>query len=93
MTDTKNTSETKETTIVTVSHETNALVEKEMTGESDQLKQETKALVEAIKKRAQSEINNAQTLNAGCLPKKPSAVLGRRLKRTNCLTPNRSNIQ
>ena len=62
MTDTKNTPETKETTIVTVSPETNALVEKEMAGESDQLKQETKALVEAIKKRAQSEIENAQTL-------------------------------
>ncbi len=62
MTDTRNTSETKETTIVAVSSETNALVEKEMPGESEQLKQETKALVEAIKKRAQSEINNAQTL-------------------------------
>ena len=56
MTDTRNTSETKETTIVAVSSETTALVEKEMPGESEQLKQETKALVEAIKKRAQSEI-------------------------------------
>ena len=62
MTDTNNTPETKETAIVTVSPETNALVEKEMAGESDQIKQETKALVEAIKKRAQSEIDNAQTL-------------------------------
>ncbi len=62
MTDIKNTSETEETTIVTVSPETNALVEKEMAGESHQIKQETKALVEAIKKRAQSEIDNAQTL-------------------------------
>ncbi len=33
-----------------------------MAGESDQLKAETKALVEAIRKRAQSEIENAQTL-------------------------------
>ena len=62
MTDTNNTSETKATTIVTVSPETDALVEKEMAGESRQIKQETKALVEAIKKRAQSEIDNAQTL-------------------------------
>ena len=62
MTDTNNTPETKETTIVTISPETNALVEKEMAGESDQIKQETKALVEAIRKRAQSEIDNAQTL-------------------------------
>ncbi len=62
MTENNNTPDTKETTIVPVSPETNALVEKEMAGESDQLKQETKALVEAIKKRAQSEIENAQTL-------------------------------
>jgi F0F1-type ATP synthase membrane subunit b/b' len=62
MTDHNNTPETKETTIVPVSPETNALVEQEMAGESDQLKAETKALVEAIRKRAQSEIDNAQTL-------------------------------
>lgn len=62
MTDTKNTPEKKETNIVPVSPQTNTLVEKEMAGESEQLKQETKALVEAIKKRAQSEMKNAQTL-------------------------------
>lgn len=62
MTDQNNTPENKETTIVPVSPETNALVEQEMAGESDQLKAETKALVEAIRKRAQSEIENAQTL-------------------------------
>lgn len=61
MTDNNN-PETKETTIVPVSPETNAIVEKEMAGESDQVKAETKALVEAIRKRAQSEIENAQTL-------------------------------
>jgi hypothetical protein len=64
MTDTqKNTNETPENSIVPVSPETNALVEKEMAGESDKIKEETKALVEAIKKRAQSEIENAQTLS------------------------------
>ena len=62
MNDTNNTPEPKETAIVNISPETNALVEKEMVGESDQLKAETKALVEAIRKRAQSEIENAQTL-------------------------------
>lgn len=62
MTDHNNTPKTEETTIVPVSPETNALVEQEMAGESDQLKAETKALVEAIRKRAQSEIDNAQTL-------------------------------
>ena len=62
MNEINNTPETKETTIVPVSPETDALVEKEMAGESDQIKAETKALVEAIRKRAQSEIENAQTL-------------------------------
>ncbi|MGL5941630.1 MAG: hypothetical protein ACRC2S_14855 [Waterburya sp.] len=62
MTDQNNTPENKETSLVPVSPETNALVEQEMAGESDQLKAETKALVEAIRKRAQSEIENAQTL-------------------------------
>ncbi|MGV2829564.1 hypothetical protein [Myxosarcina sp. GI1(2024)] len=54
--------DTKETTIVPVSPETDALVEQEMAGENDQMKEETKALVEAIRRRAQSEIENAQTL-------------------------------
>lgn len=62
MTEPNNNPETKESTIVPVSPETNALVEKEMAGEDDRVKEETKALVEAIKKRAQSEIENAQTL-------------------------------
>jgi F0F1-type ATP synthase membrane subunit b/b' len=62
MTDNNNTPETRETSIVPVSPETDALVEKEMVGESDVLKAETKALVEAIRRRAQSEIENAQTL-------------------------------
>lgn len=53
---------TKETSIVPVSSETDALVEREMADESDQIKAETKALVEAIRKRAQSEIENAQTI-------------------------------
>ena len=59
MTETNNTPETKEATIVSVSPETNALVEKELVGQNEQIKEETKALVEAIKKRAQSEIENA----------------------------------
>lgn len=62
MSEINNTPEPKETDIVPVSPETNALVEKEMAGEDDQIKAETKALVEAIRKRAQSEIENAQTL-------------------------------
>lgn len=48
--------------LVHVSTETHDLVEKEMVGQNEQLKAETKALVEAIRKRAQSEIENAQTI-------------------------------
>ncbi len=55
-------SDNKENNIVHVSTETNDLVEKEMVGQDEQIKAETKALVEAIKKRSQAEIENAQTL-------------------------------
>lgn len=60
---TNNTPEPNETDIVPVSPETDALVEQEMTGQDEQIKAETKALVEAIRKRAQSEIENAQTIS------------------------------
>ena len=59
---TDNINKEQETDIVHVSPETDALVEKEMDGQDEQIKAETKALVEAIRKRAQSEIDNAQTL-------------------------------
>jgi ElaB/YqjD/DUF883 family membrane-anchored ribosome-binding protein len=49
-------------TPITISPETDALVEQEMAGQNADLKQETKALIEAIKKRAQSEIHTAQDL-------------------------------
>lgn len=62
MTKTNHNPQTQETDLVHISPETDALVEQEMAGESDQLKEETKALVEAIRKRAQSEIENAQTI-------------------------------
>lgn len=45
-----------------VSSQTNDLVEAEMAGESDALKSETKALIDALKKRAQVEAQNAGTL-------------------------------
>lgn len=62
MTETNNRPATQETNIVAVSPETNALVEKEMAGQDESIKEATKSLVEAIKKRAQSEIKNAQTI-------------------------------
>jgi len=45
--------------IVEVSPETDALVESEMAGESEKLKEETKALVEAVRKRAQADAQSA----------------------------------
>lgn len=52
----------KETAIVEVSPETSALVETEMAGDSDEVKNETKALIDAIKKRAQVEAQSAGDL-------------------------------
>ncbi|MBW4648276.1 MAG: hypothetical protein KME06_06195 [Kastovskya adunca ATA6-11-RM4] len=52
----------KERALVEYSEETNALVETEMVGESDEIKNETKALIEAIKRRAQSEAQGAGDL-------------------------------
>ncbi len=62
MTETNNQEEIKEVNIIAVSPETDALVETEMAGQDESIKEATKALVEAIKKRAQSEIKNAQTI-------------------------------
>jgi hypothetical protein len=52
----------KESALVEISSDTNDLVEREMHGESDELKRETKALIDALKKRAQSEANAAGNL-------------------------------
>ncbi|MEM8720591.1 MAG: hypothetical protein AAGE84_15025 [Cyanobacteria bacterium P01_G01_bin.39] len=52
----------QENKLVPVSTETNDLVEQEMNGQDEQIKAETKALVEAIKRRSQSEVDNAQTI-------------------------------
>ena len=53
---------THQSDLVPVSSETNDLVEQQMAGQDEQIKAETKALVEAIRKRAQAEIDNAQTI-------------------------------
>lgn len=48
--------------VVEVSPQTHEMVEAEMAGETDDLKQETKALIEALKRRAQAEAESAGTL-------------------------------
>ncbi|MBC1240535.1 MULTISPECIES: hypothetical protein [Nostoc] len=53
---------TESTVIVEISSQTDALVEIEMAGESDEVKRETKALIEALKRRAQAEADSAGTL-------------------------------
>ncbi|MBH8575908.1 hypothetical protein I8752_23500 [Nostocaceae cyanobacterium CENA369] len=50
------------TTIVEISSQTDALVEAEMAGETDEVKRETKALIEALRRRAQTEANSAGKL-------------------------------
>lgn len=45
-----------------ITPQTSSLVETEMAGESDDLKSATKALIDALKKRAQSEAQSAGTL-------------------------------
>lgn len=52
----------KESAIVEVSPETKKLVEQEMPNETEQVRQETMALVEALRKRAQAEIQGASKL-------------------------------
>lgn len=48
--------------VVQVSPQIHEVVETELAGESDEVKDETKALIEAIKRRAQSEAESAGTL-------------------------------
>ncbi|MDZ8189714.1 MAG: hypothetical protein RMX96_33365 [Nostoc sp. ChiSLP02] len=50
------------TVIVEISSQTDQLVEVEMAGESDEVKRETKALIEALKRRAQAEGDSTGTL-------------------------------
>jgi hypothetical protein len=58
-----NNNEPKESTvIVEISPQTDEIVETEMAGETDEIKRETKALIEALKRRAQTEAESAGTL-------------------------------
>jgi transcription initiation factor IIE alpha subunit len=50
------------TVVVEISPQTDELVETEMAGETDEVKRETKALIEALKRRAQTEAESAGTL-------------------------------
>ncbi|WP_026735612.1 hypothetical protein [Fischerella sp. PCC 9605] len=62
MTYNRNKEEEENLIVVEVSSQTNEMVETEMAGETDEIKHETKALIEAIKRRAQAEAESAGTL-------------------------------
>ncbi len=49
------------TVVVEISSQTDEIVEAEMAGETDEVKRETKALIEALKRRAQAEAETAGT--------------------------------
>jgi len=49
------------TVVVEISSQTDEIVEAEMAGETDEVKRETKALIEALKRRAQAEAESAGT--------------------------------
>lgn len=53
-----------ESSLVEVSTETRDMVNREMPNETDKVKNETMALIEAIKKRAQAEIQGASQLTS-----------------------------
>lgn len=55
--------ETSTSVIVEISPQTSKLVETELAEEDDEIKRETKALIEAIKRRAQAEIQSAGNLS------------------------------
>lgn len=50
------------TASVEISSQTNEIVETELAGETDEVKRETKALIEALRRRAQTEAESAGTL-------------------------------
>ncbi|WP_017651412.1 hypothetical protein [Fortiea contorta] len=51
------------TVIVEISAQTDEMVETEMAGETDEVKRETKALIEALKQRAKAEAKSAGTFS------------------------------
>ncbi|MBD0300615.1 MAG: hypothetical protein ICV85_00085, partial [Tolypothrix sp. T3-bin4] len=52
---------TESVVIIEIGPETNKLVETEMAGESDEVKRETKALIEALERRSQAESTSTLT--------------------------------
>jgi prophage DNA circulation protein len=59
---THNNMESTPTVEIEITPQTNEMVDQEMINETDELKRETKALIEALKRRAKAEAESAGTL-------------------------------
>jgi prophage DNA circulation protein len=59
---TNNNMESTPTVEIEITPQTNEMVDQEMINETDELKRETKALIEALKRRAKAEAESAGTL-------------------------------
>jgi hypothetical protein len=59
---TNNNMESTPTVDIEIAPQTNEMVDKEMINETDELKRETKELIEALKRRAKAEAESAGTL-------------------------------
>ena len=83
--------------VVEVSPQTHEMVETEMADETDEVKHETKALIEAIKRRAQSEAESAGTLTLetylNAVRRAREAIEGEKLIERDRLERSWTNIQ
>jgi len=94
---TYNTNNEENLVVVEVSPQTHEIVEAEMAGETDEVKHETKALIEAIKRRAQSEAESAGTLTLetylNAVRRAREAIEGEKLIERDRLERSWTNIQ
>ena len=86
---------TESIVIVEIKPETDKLVETEMAGESDELKRETKALIEALERRSQAESAGTLTREAYLKAVRQARELieGRRVKERDRLEDSWAIIQ
>ncbi|MEA5624070.1 hypothetical protein [Nostoc sp. UHCC 0251] len=86
---------TESLVIVEISPKTDKLVETEMAGESDEVKRETKALIEALERRSQAESANTLTRETYLKAVRQARELieGRKLKERDRLEDSWAIIQ
>ncbi len=86
---------TESVVIIEISPETDKLVETEMAGESDEVKRETKALIEALERRSQTESASTLTRETYLKAVRQARELieGRKLKQRDRLEDSWAIIQ